>query len=324
MTKGSSIVTKGMLCCLHAVVVAIALGAVPGKAYGQHCRRSCQPGEGRDARGCCIPAKEEPKKQRGPQRPAARSKDAGEKAETGGDREERGASSEKTRREANRRLPRERAQEPARKRTRTRTEEPAKVAPVVQPTAPGGQMQVTESVPEPEEPDRESVGALPTAPGKVDAQPASEQVEHLLSGPPGLLSAGGPRDAPKRRWAAWMPWAVMGAGAAVTSMGGVLYWRASANYADFDRDFNALCEQRGGCRESEVPDLSERLDRAERQEQAAKVSFVAGGAVVAAGLVMVLLNRPQPEREKRGGLTDLSLIPMMSPNGTGMAACISF
>lgn len=356
-----------ILCSLCAAAVAVMVGGMPGEALGQHCRRSCAPGEGRDARGCCVPAdpraktalrkeaEKEAKRERAPARRAARPDggaddgradgaddgdaakgQAGVRRRAGADRPQRAGSGEIERTSPLARRRRERAHrfrgdEPAgavRERGQNTEAAPGSTRPVVQPETPGEQMrartpEVSDVAPADsrgESPARAPAEQTLTPPGSVNVMPASEQVEDLLTGDAAFMPT--TRAVPERRWATWMPWAAVGTGAAVTALGGVLYWRASANYDRFDVGFDPLCGN--GCRDEQVPELANVLERAGTQERWAKVSLVAGGAVMTAGLVMALLDRSRQSREEPGDMTQVSLVPMVSPHVAGVAAGISF
>lgn len=130
----------------------------------------------------------------------------------------------------------------------------------------------------------------------------------------------------KRRWAEWKPWAVVGGGTAVALAGGVLHWRSSANFNGFDKDFNQNC-QSTGCRDSEIPGLIDRLDRANFQQNTAVISYAVGGTVVAAGLVLLYLNRPQVFRkdlDELEGTDRISILPTVSPGAAGVTAGFRF
>jgi hypothetical protein len=129
----------------------------------------------------------------------------------------------------------------------------------------------------------------------------------------------------KRRWATWMPWAAVGAGAAVLAVGGALHGQSSSSFADFDKSFDARC-MNGGCNDGEVPDLKEKLDSAERQQQIAVTSYIIGGAAVVGGLVLVYVNRPQVYRRdlEAGTESQLSIVPVIAPDSAGVSAAFRF
>jgi hypothetical protein len=114
-----------------------------------------------------------------------------------------------------------------------------------------------------------------------------------------------------RPWALWKPWTVVGAGAAIAVAGGVLHVVAANDFDSYDRGFVGLPCAMKGCSESQIeeldPRLSAMLGRARREQNIAVGAYVVGGAAIAAGAVLLYLNRPHlMERED------------MSPNGKGI------
>lgn len=126
-----------------------------------------------------------------------------------------------------------------------------------------------------------------------------------------------------RRWSPWLPWGIVAGGAAIALGGGGLHWRAAGDFAGFDQEFNDTCAG-NGCLESEVSDLTSRLDRAELQQKIAITSYVVGGVAVATGLVMVFLNQPQFIRKDKVPGQDVSLLPVVAPDMAGVSAGFRF
>jgi hypothetical protein len=102
--------------------------------------------------------------------------------------------------------------------------------------------------------------------------------------------------AAERRWAAWKPWAVVGAAAVVMAGAGYLDYHSSQGFDRFDGEFDALC--RNGCPQDEVSRaLRDALDRAEREQRIAQVSYAVGGAVLLTGVTLVYVNRERLVRQ---------------------------
>jgi hypothetical protein len=130
-----------------------------------------------------------------------------------------------------------------------------------------------------------------------------------------------------RRWATWKPWAVVGAGAAIAAAGGALHFRASRNEDRYGSEFLRLScasttdQASPGCEGRQISDdLSDQLTRARRQQQAAIGAYLAGGTVVAAGLALMVLNRPRlVERSPASaGGTSVAIVPALSPEMAGV------
>lgn len=106
-----------------------------------------------------------------------------------------------------------------------------------------------------------------------------------------------------RRWATWKPWTVVAVGGAIAAGGGVFHRLSSQNADTYDAELLRLgCandQVKPGCEVGQVPpELNDRLARAQRQRDIAVGSYVVGGAVIAAGFVMLYLNRPHLDEQR--------------------------
>lgn len=135
-----------------------------------------------------------------------------------------------------------------------------------------------------------------------------------------------------RRWPAWKPWATIGAGAAVTLAGMALHSRSAANFDEFDAAYKGLeCGKPGvgmapGCTDVELgAELVDQLARADVQQYVAVGSYIAGGAVMITGAVLVYLNRPRlSAKESREQTSPMTLTPLLSPTQAGMSVGFRF
>jgi hypothetical protein len=94
----------------------------------------------------------------------------------------------------------------------------------------------------------------------------------------------------RRKWAAWMPWVVAGAGVAVGAGSGWLHLQARDNL----RALDAGVTQCGGC--FLTPALDATLTRGNTYQALAVGGYAVGGAALLTGAVLVYLNQPQPFR----------------------------
>ncbi|HWO20904.1 MAG TPA: hypothetical protein VNO30_19190 [Kofleriaceae bacterium] len=116
-----------------------------------------------------------------------------------------------------------------------------------------------------------------------------------------------------RRWQAWKPWAVVGAGVAVAAVGARLEWRA---FADWGGCNMTMCEP--------IPD-SDLYDRSKRRNQLAIGALAAGGTAVAVGLVLgVWLNQPRAHRTEARPLPEIELVPIVSLQRAELSAQVHF
>lgn len=91
----------------------------------------------------------------------------------------------------------------------------------------------------------------------------------------------------------WLPWTVMGTGAAIAA-GGVAFWFAGRNQMDkFEADFAMMCPT--GCQAdlSDQPLLADARDSAQLKGKIAVTMMVAGGAIAVGGVVWAIINRPK-------------------------------
>ncbi|SET95924.1 hypothetical protein [Stigmatella erecta] len=130
-----------------------------------------------------------------------------------------------------------------------------------------------------------------------------------------------------RRWAAWKPWTVLGAGVAMAVGGRIIHMNARDEYRAFDEGVlrcNAQNEDlRQGCAVS--PELGSVRSKANTLQWVAMGAFAAGGAALITGGVMLYKNRLHPQTQlvplqgKR-----LSVAPVMGKGERGVSASLQF
>lgn len=116
--------------------------------------------------------------------------------------------------------------------------------------------------------------------------------------PPGevtreVITLRAPRTRTVRRWSPAMPWAVLGAGAAVVALGSAGVMIGNADQRAVDAAVEQRCRPPLGCPGGLPSGLADDADRA-RLKQRLGVSVMAlGGAAVVAGLSLLVLNQPR-------------------------------
>ena len=133
----------------------------------------------------------------------------------------------------------------------------------------------------------------------------------------------------RRRWPAWIPWSVVGAGAAVAMVGGALHYAALRKVDSVNDESRARCPT--GC-PTEPADLASARSQARTMQRVAVGAYAAGGAALVTGGVLAYLNRSQtvvrtydsdassaPPREAR-----LEVAPVLDPGGPGLAVALRF
>lgn len=125
-----------------------------------------------------------------------------------------------------------------------------------------------------------------------------------------------------RRWPVWKPWTVVGAGAALGGLAGVLRWQAKTHNDEYGADVARLCNEMP-CTRGDLPVATRKLDeRASRENKSALAIGSLGAAGAMTGLVLVLLNLPRPVEPEVTRTT--ALAPSLSPEAVGCTLTTSF
>jgi hypothetical protein len=135
----------------------------------------------------------------------------------------------------------------------------------------------------------------------------------------------------RRRWPAWIPWAVVGTGAAVAIAGGALHYTALQKIDSVDQQSRARCSNLEGCT-SEPADLAQERGRANTMQKLAYGAYGVGGAAIVLGGVLAYMNRPHsyvqsydsdasgpPPRQAR-----LEVVPVLDAGHAGLAVAGRF
>lgn len=117
-----------------------------------------------------------------------------------------------------------------------------------------------------------------------------------------------------QRWPVWIPWTVVGLGVATGSFGLAIHSEAGDSFRSFDRTFANQCA--AGCYDGNAAPLMDQLHGARLQQQIAVGSYIAGSAILAAGVVMVYLNRPRLERIDP--YERIAVTPYLAPGSAGL------
>jgi len=129
-----------------------------------------------------------------------------------------------------------------------------------------------------------------------------------------------------RRWTTWKPWVVVATGAAVAAAGGVIQTLSSRNFNTYDGQFLALpCAKTHGCTDTEIgPGLTSRLSLAKHEQQIAVGGYIAGGSLIAAGVVLLYMNRPRLVEQGaiRPPSASVVVVPAVSPDTFGLLVSV--
>lgn len=131
----------------------------------------------------------------------------------------------------------------------------------------------------------------------------------------------------KRRWAPWGPVTVTAAGA-VATLGGVAAWLVAENkYSEYDREVSVRCP--AGCPSDDpaLASLQSTKDSADTYGTVALPLMIGGGAAVAAGAVLLYLNRAEPYQitpEEAGVADRVSILPVVGRHGAELTTRFRF
>lgn len=128
-----------------------------------------------------------------------------------------------------------------------------------------------------------------------------------------------------RRWATWKPWAVVATGGAVAAASGLVHSLAFRNFNSYDKGFSGLdCAKSNGCAKDQIgPTLSAQLSRATREQQIAVGGYIAGGSVIAAGVLLLYLNRPHVLEDRVPNSPTIAVSPTISAGSLGIAISVN-
>ena len=132
-----------------------------------------------------------------------------------------------------------------------------------------------------------------------------------------------------RRWSAWKPWTVLGAGAALAVGGGLMQYQGRQDVAAVDRKSRELCPD--GC-DREPGDVNRLRRRGDLLQKAAVGAYAVGGAAVVVGGVLTFLNRDHVTVRPYDTTTvaeepaqaRLEVSPLVTPDAPGLSVLIRF
>jgi hypothetical protein len=125
----------------------------------------------------------------------------------------------------------------------------------------------------------------------------------------------------KRKWDTWKPWVVVGGGAAVVVIGGVLHMLAGSSYDDYDKAIEQCSLDNGGhCQPTS--DMTSKRDTGDTLQTLGFVGYGLGGAAIVTGAVLLYLNRSVSYQVE--AQPEISVAPMLTPGGGGVMATVRF
>ncbi|WP_437580839.1 hypothetical protein [Sorangium sp. So ce887] len=121
----------------------------------------------------------------------------------------------------------------------------------------------------------------------------------------------------RQRWATWLPWATLGAGAALGIAGGGLMLHAYADHEATDRRL------RNGCAPWCEALARDAYDRSVLENRLAIGALVASGAAAITGTALLFMNTQHDRTEDRGGVK-IEIRPAASPDTAALSARLVF
>lgn len=128
----------------------------------------------------------------------------------------------------------------------------------------------------------------------------------------------------KRRFAAWIPWVVIGSSALLGGTGGLLHRQAKHRFVGYDDALAALCEPSSQCTLVGQADFADQLTRARREQYSAMALYGLAGAAVIVGAGLLLFNRPEPHTDEYRDPNRWRVAPLASPTSVGLSAAWRF
>ena len=125
----------------------------------------------------------------------------------------------------------------------------------------------------------------------------------------------------------WKYWALVAAGVGVAAASGVLHGVSAHDFGLYDSGFAKLPCAAMGCTQKQIDDgdssLSARLNRARLEQKIAVGGYIAGGALVTAGAVLLYFTRPRlVEQDDAAPHDGVSVIPVVSSDMLGVAVTV--
>jgi tetratricopeptide (TPR) repeat protein len=122
----------------------------------------------------------------------------------------------------------------------------------------------------------------------------------------------------KSRWSTWKPWAVGVAGVAIAGGGVVLRVLAQRDLDELDDTFQNVCQPDCTKARYEELGLADDESKIESRSRIAVGTMIGGGVIAAAGIALVILNRPKPYAKERPAPSTAQLVPSVTPSGGGL------
>lgn len=128
-----------------------------------------------------------------------------------------------------------------------------------------------------------------------------------------------------RKFAVWMPYAIAGGGVFVAAIGGLLHASAGSSYDDYDAAIRTCVDETDMSCEPDA-DIQGMRDSGDTKQAIAITSYVIGGAAIATGLTLLVLNRAKPYRidSEQAAAEGVAVVPVVGHDRVGVSASFHF
>jgi hypothetical protein len=130
----------------------------------------------------------------------------------------------------------------------------------------------------------------------------------------------------KRRWPIYVPVAVLAAGVVAAGVGGILQWQATESFKAYDRGVVScsLGSMTGGCMPNGA--LADKRSAGDAMQGSAFALYAVGAGLVAAGGVLLYMDRARPYHVEQGETAQPPVIvaPVVSSSGGGATVTVRF
>ncbi len=137
----------------------------------------------------------------------------------------------------------------------------------------------------------------------------------------------------KRAFPNWIPWTVFSTGVVLLGGGAASTWQASESYKAYDSEVLA-CNSKSvtpiagtngvihACMPTKA--MNDKKDQGDLFSTLSLAGYIAGGAVAATGVILLIVNREKPIETEGTVAPLLTVVPYVGPDGAGVSAAIGF
>ena len=131
----------------------------------------------------------------------------------------------------------------------------------------------------------------------------------------------------------WIPWTVFSTGVLLLGGGAVSTWQASESYKAYDSGVLACNSASATTVENGIGEVhacfpskavTDKKAQGDLFSTLSTVGYIAGGAVVSTGIILLIVNREKPITTEGTVAPLLTVLPYVGPEGAGVSATVGF